>query len=383
MVADQTAPQLLGVTAIKPVERHGFEAVSWFFYDKNTGAIMGRTPKSWALILIFYVIYYACLAAFWAMMFAIFWQISIDLEKPRWTTDSSLIGSSPGMGVRPAQSDKLLGSSMIVYRTDVADTSDNKEAKISGWKEWEDRAVSFLKIYPNLTVTEDKKTKEPIRPGSFGQDKLLEKKKVGKADKFFKGCGIVEAEGGLNATTMARDFTPNMGFQAGQPCILVKLNRIIDLEPAWYNDTTKKITEKVSGLVHEVPQALKDHISTMTNKNQVWVDCHGEWPLDMEKMGGIEYYPKDRGFSDQFFPYMKKQDGYNSPLVAVKFLKPPIGQLLHIECRAWAHNINYDRMTNVGKAHFELLVHNSTTAANVERGCYGTEDKPGPGRRCE
>ena len=52
---------------------------------------------------------------------------------------------------------------MIVFRTDVADTSDNKEAKISGWKEWEDRAVSFLKIYPNLTVTEDKKTKEPIR----------------------------------------------------------------------------------------------------------------------------------------------------------------------------------------------------------------------------
>ena len=130
----------------------------------------------------------------------------------------------------------------------------------------------------------------------------------------------------MNAATMARGFTPNMGFQAGQPCILVKLNRIIDLEPgdifisigprdkltktyfsAWYNDTTKKITEKVSGLVHEIPESLKDHINGVANKNQVWVDCQGEWPFDTESMGPIEYYPKDRGFSDQFFPYPKKQ----------------------------------------------------------------------------
>jgi len=362
MVADQTAPQLLGVTAIKPVERHGFEAVSWFFYDKNTGAIMGRTPKSWALIIIFYIIYYSCLAAFWALMFAIFWQISIDVEKPRWTTDSSLIGSSPGMGVRPKQSDKLLGSSMIVYRIDKEDTSGNKEAKISGWKEWEDRAVEFLKDYPTTT---NKRTTT-----GFGQDSLLKKNKKGK---FIKGCGLAEAEGGLKATTMARGFTPSMGFEDGKPCILVKLNKIYGLVPDYYNDTTvEKITEKVSGRVHEVPKALKDHINRtgVTNKKQVWVDCHGEWPFDKESMGDIEYYPEDRGFSNHFFPYLGEKL-YNSPLVAVKFLDPPKGQLLHIECRAWAHNINYDRMTNVGKAHFELLVHNSTTAASVEGGCEG------------
>jgi len=367
------APQLLGVTAIKPVERHGFEAVSWFLYDKNTGAIMGRTPKSWGLIIIFYIIYYSCLAAFWALMFAIFWQISIDVEKPRWTTDSSLIGSSPGMGVRPKQSDKLLGSSMIVYRIDKEDTSGDKEAKISGWKEWEDRAVEFLKDYP--TTTNKKMTT------GFGQDSLLKKNNKGK---FIKGCGIAEAEGGLKATSMAKGFKPNMGFQDGQPCILLKLNKIIDLEPDYYNDTTvETITEKVSGLVHEVPASLKHHINGVANKNQVWVDCQGEWPFDTESMGPIEYYPKDRGFSHQFFPYPKKQDGYHSPLVAVKFLNPPIGQLLHIECRAWAHNINYDRMTNIGKAHFELLVHNSETAENVEKGCFGSKYKSAPGRHCE
>merc|ERR1712013_971459 len=58
----------IGCSAIKPVERHGWEAVSWFLYDKNTGAIMGRTPLSWLLITIFYIIYYAFLAGFWALM---------------------------------------------------------------------------------------------------------------------------------------------------------------------------------------------------------------------------------------------------------------------------------------------------------------------------
>merc|ERR1712226_1260830 len=53
----------IGATAIKPVERHGWEAFSWFMYDKNTGAIMGRTPLSWLLITVFYIIYYTWLAS--------------------------------------------------------------------------------------------------------------------------------------------------------------------------------------------------------------------------------------------------------------------------------------------------------------------------------
>merc|ERR1711878_7572 len=64
----------IGCTAIKPVERHGLEAVKWFLYDKDTGAIIGRTPKSWALITIFYIIYYSCLAAFWVLCLYIFFQ---------------------------------------------------------------------------------------------------------------------------------------------------------------------------------------------------------------------------------------------------------------------------------------------------------------------
>merc|ERR1711892_551446 len=61
-------PIPIGCTALKPIERHGMDAVSWFLYDKNTGAIMGRTPLSWLLITIFYIVYYAFLAGFWALI---------------------------------------------------------------------------------------------------------------------------------------------------------------------------------------------------------------------------------------------------------------------------------------------------------------------------
>ena len=87
-----TAPLPIGVTAIKPVERHGLEAVKWFLWDKDKGAIMGRTPLSWALITVFYIIYYSLLAGFWALMLFIFFQ-TIDDKEPTWVADKSIIGT--------------------------------------------------------------------------------------------------------------------------------------------------------------------------------------------------------------------------------------------------------------------------------------------------
>ena len=98
---------------------------------------------------------------------------------------------------------------------------------------------------------------------------------------------------------------------------------------------------------------------------QVWIDCRGENPLDREMLGPLTYFPRSSGLHQKYFPYTN-QPGYHSPLVAVRFTNPVPGVLLHVECRAWAANIKYDHMDRVGKAHFELMVHNSTTAAAVD-----------------
>lgn len=46
-------------------------------------------------IILFYLIFYAVLTAFFAGMLAVFYQ-TLDAKKPKWQLESSLIGSNPG-----------------------------------------------------------------------------------------------------------------------------------------------------------------------------------------------------------------------------------------------------------------------------------------------
>jgi len=313
-----------GCTAIKPKERHGWEAFSFFMYDPDKGAYIGRTPKSWALITVFYLIYYTCLAAFWAACLMVFFQ-TIDDKVPRWETDESLIGSSPAIGVRPEQAWELIDSSMIMYNQ----ASEESKETMPGWKEWAERSDKFLAAYNN-----QKNNVDCDATGSAD----------GNVCKFdLKELGPC-AEG-------------NHGYDKGKPCVFLKLNKIYNLVHDYYTD--------VEEFPEEVPTDVKDRIAklklTGDDMNQVWVDCHGENPADRESMGDIKYYPESAAFHGKYFPYLN-QNGYVNPLIAVQFLNPEAGQLLHIECRAYAGNVNYNRRDKLGKAHFELLIHNDNTA---------------------
>ena len=79
-------------------------------------------------------------------------------------------------------------------------------------------------------------------------------------------------------------------------------------------------------------------------------------PADKEALDGkITYFPADRGFPEQYFPWQGEKD-YNSPLVAVQFEPQTRGQLIHIECRAWAKNIGYSRRDKIGIASLEIML---------------------------
>lgn len=336
-------PIPIGCSAIKPVERHGMEAVSWFLYDKNTGAIMGRTPLSWLLITIFYIVYYAFLAGFWALMLIAFFQF-IDDKEPRWQQEASRIGRSPALGVRPGQTWDYIDSSMIIFNKD---TDKDVKNKVPGYAGWVKRTNDFLEEYK-------KAAPNAVDCGLDGGNSDAQ-----TLDQHNKFCKFSITNLGDCSGTKAGDA--NFGYDKGEPCILLKLNRIYGLIPDYY---TSADPADEYGIPAEAPQEVKDRITAATNKKQVWVHCRGENAADEESMGEVTYFPSDAAFPGYHFPYLNQPD-YQSPVLAVKFKGTKPGQFIHVECRAWAGNINYDKRDRAGIAHFELMVHEDETAKKV------------------
>lgn len=71
-------------------------------------------------ILVFYAVFYAGLASFFAGLLAIFWQ-TLDNERPKWQLHESLIGTNPGLGFRPMPPEAHLGSTLIWYKSNRPD----------------------------------------------------------------------------------------------------------------------------------------------------------------------------------------------------------------------------------------------------------------------
>jgi len=302
-------PKVMGGTAIKPIERKGMEAIRYLIYNPDTGEVFTRTPKSWALITIFYLIYYTCLAAFWAMCLIVFLK-TLPEGEPKWQTGESLIGKSPGMGMRPIQTEKLIDSSIISYLANSEkDVKLDDGTMIQGWEGWVNRTKDFLGTY-NTAETDGVKV---FNNASLG----------------------VCAKG-------------NFGYDEGKPCVFLKLNKIFGLEHDYYQQHGK--------FPKDMPEDLQKHINGTAGK-YVWVDCRPEYPADIEALAGkISYFPPARGFPAAYFPYTN-QAGYQSPLVAVQFdVNAAKGQLLHVECRAWAGNIGYNRRDRIGIVRFEILL---------------------------
>lgn len=106
-------------------------------------------------------------------------------------------------------------------------------------------------------------------------------------------------------------------FQNGKPCIFLKLNKIFNWQPDFYNDN--------NSLPELMPVELKNHIAQQLNMkivpSTVWVSCAGENPADEENLGKeiIYYSSNDRqGFPGNYFPFVNTP-GYLQPIVAVYF----------------------------------------------------------------
>lgn len=339
-------PAMVGGTAIKPVERHGLEAIRYLLHNPDTGEILTRTPMSWLLITIFYLIYYSCLAGFWLICMAIFLQ-TINYDEPRWQAGEdggwSRIGTSPGLGLRPKNSEDLIDSAIIMFNTESNSERTKEEMKtnhVASWQEWTKRIDHFLEPY-------NPKDKD----GNIINDtRLACSENTPCTDRH--GCKFSVA--GLDEF-VGKHYGYKSDANGANPVVFLKLNKIFGLKNTPYNINSTKKEDKIP---EDMPEDLKEHIRIQTDQDQVWVNCQGRYPADKELLeGAVEYFPETRGFPNYFFPY-KRQKDYLSPFVAVKFKvsKRAYGQLVHIECRAWAANIEYNRRDKIGISVFELHV---------------------------
>ena len=180
----------------------------------------------------------------------------------------------------------MIESSMIIFNKDAT----RDEIAVPGRQGWIDRNNKFLEPYKT--------------PKGKGVDCAGGEANTGEGEycKF-------------DLSSLGECAEANYGFDTNSPCLILKLNKIYGLVPDYYNSS-----------VDDMPDDLKTRIDAAQEKNQIWVSCKGENPADNEGVESFEYFPAHAGFSSSYFPYLN-QEGYQSPLVAVKLHNVNVGQV--------------------------------------------------------
>ncbi|KAH8297949.1 hypothetical protein KR018_002366 [Drosophila ironensis] len=309
------------------------QTLSEMIYDPAEGTFFGRTGKSWSQLLMFYTIFYIVLAALFTICMQGLLSTISDTE-PKWKLHESLIGTNPGLGFRPLSEQTERGS-VIEFGGKKYQESDYWISLIDDFLRGKPLIINCyllhiipicLMLFSDYNHTEGREMKHC----SFGQQNDPSDVCVVNTD-LFGDCSRAK----------------HYGYKTNQPCIFLKLNKIFGWEPEVY-DTPQP----------GMPDDLKNFINATKpeERKQIWVSCNGHLSKDKENFQNIQYFPT-QGFPTYYYPFLN-QPGYLSPLVAVQFNSPPIGQMLDIECQAWAKNIIYsgsarDRM---GSVTFQIIV---------------------------
>lgn len=280
-------------------------------WNPQTRTCLGRTGDSWAKLIAFYIVLYSCLATLWSIYFHLF-HLTISDKYPKWQLEESLIGTNPGLGFRPQSPRHRVESALISYR----------EGLDGDFKHWVDDLNEYL---------------EPMD---------LSKQSSEAVAKLKKNCDTNDPESfcPFDNSTIPPECTAaqNFSFPLGQPCLLIKLNRIYGWKPEPYEN-------KPSSFPPEAP----------FTPGNIAITCEGQHDADKEHIGPIDYFP-NTGIETKYYPFLN-QPGYQSPYVMVHFKKPMLNTLIYIECKAWAKNVEHDRYNKKGMTAFELYIEKSTS----------------------
>ncbi|XP_052432775.1 sodium/potassium-transporting ATPase subunit beta-3 [Carassius gibelio] len=258
---------------------------SWkdFFYNPRTGEFIGRTASSWALIFLFYLVFYGFLAGMFTLTMWVMLQ-TLDEHTPTYRDRVA----NPGLMIRPR-------SLEIKYNLSIPQE----------YSKYVQPLELFLQPY-NDSLQE---ANEACPEGVYFEQDDVEVKKVCQFKRSVLGhCS------GLD------DF----GYSKGQPCILVKMNRVIGLKP----------------------------------QGDPCISCKAkrEAPLQMQ------YFPAEGKLDKSYFPYYGKKlhAQYVQPVVAVKLMlmEEDYNSELTVECKVEGSNLlnSDERDKFLGRVMFRVSV---------------------------
>ncbi|KAM5126693.1 sodium/potassium-transporting ATPase subunit beta-2-like [Mantella aurantiaca] len=270
-----------------------------------------------ALILFFYMVFYAFLTAVFVLSMWVMLQ-TIDEYNPKYA--DRLV--NPGLMIRPK-----MDALEIVYSINAQNAT---------WQTYVDSLNTVLQDY-NQSVQEHRGAQ--CTPGVYNrQDDTGEVRNYPK-----KACQFLRDQLG-DCSGIGND--PTYGYANGTPCVLIKLNRVINFFPAIIPSlSNNSITIKCAG----------KKIKLAVNETNFEYD---------QLLGNVAYFPSTDqilGSIDlMYFPYYgnRAQKNYTQPFVAVKFLNATQNMDHNVECRINAANIkNQDERDKFqGRVMFRLRI---------------------------
>ncbi|KAL7676465.1 hypothetical protein ACOME3_002717 [Neoechinorhynchus agilis] len=289
-------------------------------YNNQKRTVLGRGCLAWAQIALFYCVFYAFLAAFFAgMLFVV--RLLTPIDRPLYFMGESAMASiyalNPGVGFRP-QPD--VQSESITFAK-----SSNQSGPLS--------YIPYVQDIDNY-----------LNQFYQSSDDKTEKCANGESPSESQKSCIFEMDASGECTSANK-----YGYPQGRPCVLVKLNRLY----GWKSGGMPRCPEE---------DEIGDGKGNLGTGGDIRIKCAGETAADRDNIQSIQYFSYSGKSGDcgslpnspSFYPFLSQKD-YQTPYVFVQFDTTP-NTIVSILCRAYGDNIdNGSKLPMRGMTRFKVF----------------------------